>query len=285
MGHMTSFDARAVVLPSGERVPALGQGTWQMAEDPLRKNEEIAALRSGIELGMTLIDTAEMYSNGKAEELVGEAIAGRRDEVFVVSKVLPWNATRRGTISACERSLRRLRTDRLDLYLLHWPGRVPFDETLEAFQELQRTELIRYWGVSNLGYAGMEVLVKMRGGSEVTTDQVLYNLLARGIEYDLLPWSRGRGVPIMAYAPVAQGRLMRHAELTAVARGHGATPAQVALAWTIRQPGLITIPKASSSEHVVENRRALDLTLSDEDLARLDRAFPPPTGPEPPDMR
>jgi diketogulonate reductase-like aldo/keto reductase len=275
---------RTTRLPSGEVVPVLGQGTWHMAEDPRRREEEIAALRLGLDLGMTLIDTAEMYGEGAAEELVGEAIAGRRREVFLVSKVLPDHATRRGTIVACEGSLQRLGTDRLDLYLLHWRGLVPLEETLEAFSTLARAGKIRYWGVSNFDVSDMEELVGLPGGSAVATDQVLYNLLRRGIEYDLLPWCRERKLPIMAYSPIEQGRMLGHPTLQSVAARHHATPAQVALAWVLRQDGIITIPKAGTPAHVRENRAALELRLTAQDLAALDRAFPPPTGPQPLEM-
>jgi diketogulonate reductase-like aldo/keto reductase len=275
---------RTTKLPSGEAIPVLGQGTWHMAEGPRRRADEIAALRCGLDLGMTLIDTAEMYADGAAEQLVGEAIAGRRDEVFLVGKVLPHNATRRGTIAACERSLRRLGTDRLDLYLLHWRGQVPLAETLEAFVALTRTGKIRHWGVSNFDVADMEELEGTPGGGAVATDQVLYNLTRRGIEYDLLPWCRKRGIPIMAYSPVEQGRLLNHPQLQDIADRHRATPAQVALAWVVRQDGLVAIPKAGTPAHVRENRAALDILLTDEDLAALDRVFPPPTGPQPLEM-
>jgi diketogulonate reductase-like aldo/keto reductase len=275
---------RTTKLPSGEAIPVLGQGTWHMAEEPRRRADEIAALRCGLDLGMTLIDTAEMYADGAAEQLVGEAIAGRRDEVFLVSKVLPHNATSRGTIAACERSLRRLGTDRLDLYLLHWRSQVPLAETLEAFVALTRTGKIRHWGVSNFDAADMEELERTSGGGAVATDQVLYNLTRRGIEYDLLPWCRKRGIPIMAYSPVEQGRLLNHPQLQDIAERHRATPAQVALAWVVRQDGLVAIPKAGTPAHVRENRAALDILLTDEDLAALDRVFPPPTGPQPLEM-
>jgi diketogulonate reductase-like aldo/keto reductase len=275
---------RTTKLPSGEAIPVLGQGTWHMAEEPRRRADEIAALRCGLDLGMTLIDTAEMYADGAAEQLVGEAIAGRRDEVFLVSKVLPHNATSRGTIAACERSLRRLGTDRLDLYLLHWRGQVPLAETLEAFVALTRTGKIRHWGVSNFDVADMEELERTPGGGAVATDQVLYNLTRRGIEYDLLPWCRKRGIPVMAYSPVEQGRLLNHPQLQDIAERHRATPAQVALAWVVRQDGLVAIPKAGTPAHVRENRAALDILLTDEDLAALDRVFPPPTGPQPLEM-
>ena len=283
-GNMTTTDVRQVSLPSGEAVPVLGQGTWHMAEDPHRRIQEIAALRLGLDLGMTLIDTAEMYADGDTEELVGEAISGRRDEVFLVSKVLPQHATRRGTIVACERSLKRLGTDHLDLYLLHWRGGVPLQETVDAFHVLQHTGLIRHWGVSNFDLASMQELVALPGGGDVTTNQVLYNLTRRGIEHDLLPWCRKHGLPVMAYSPIEQGRLTHHTVLEAVAAGHAATPAQVALAWVVRQPGIIAIPKASHPDHVIENRAALELHLTDQDLAWLELAFPPPDGPQPLEM-
>jgi diketogulonate reductase-like aldo/keto reductase len=273
-----------IKLPSGETVPLLGQGTWGMAEDPRRRQDEIAALRLGLDLGLTLIDTAEMYASGGAEELVAEAIAGRREEVFLVSKVLPNHATRRGTIAACERSLQRLKTDRIDLYLLHWREDLPLDETLEAFAELIRAGKIRYWGVSNFDVSDMEDLVALPGGSAVATNQVLYNLTRRGIEYDLLPWCRARDLPLMAYSPIEQGRMLTHPVLQNVAARHGATPAQVGLAWLLRQENLIVIPKAGRPAHVRENRAALDLRLTEQDLAELDRAFPAPTEKRPLEM-
>ncbi|HEX2910617.1 MAG TPA: aldo/keto reductase [Chloroflexia bacterium] len=275
---------RTTRLPSGEAVPVLGQGTWNMGEEPRHKSEEIEALRLGLDLGMSLIDTAEMYGNGTAEELVGQAIEGRRDEVFLVSKVLPSNASRKATISACESSLRRLRTDRMDLYLLHWRGRTPLTETLEAFETLQKAGKIRNWGVSNFDPSDMEELFRLAGGEKVATNQVLYNLTRRGIEYDLLPWCQERNVPVMAYSPVEQGRLLDHPELQRVAARHSSTPAQVALAWVLRQQQVIAIPKAGSLAHVRDNRAALDLSLTDDDLAALDRAFPPPSGPVPLEM-
>jgi diketogulonate reductase-like aldo/keto reductase len=281
---MLATAVRTIELPSGDTMPALGQGTWHLGEDSRRRKDELAALRLGIDLGMSLIDTAEMYGDGAAEKLVGEAIAGRRDEVFLVSKVLPQHATRRGTVVACEQSLRRLGTDRLDLYLLHWRGGVPLQETVDAFRVLQNNNLIRYWGVSNFDLADMQELVGLPGGSDVATDQVLYNLTRRGIEYDLLPWCRERGLPIMAYSPIEQGQLTRHTVLDAVAAGHAATPAQVALAWVVRQPGIITVPKAGDPDHVLENRAALELHLTEEDLAWLELAFPPPSGPQPLDI-
>lgn len=269
-------------LPSGESVPIFGLGTWRMGENRNRRKDEIAALRAGIDLGMTLIDTAEMYADGEAEEIVAEAVKGRRNKVFIVSKVLPSNATRRGTIAACERSLRHLHTDRIDLYLLHWRGTAPLRDTVEAFSELVRAGKIRYWGVSNLDFADMEELVGVPGGSAVATNQLLYNLSRRGIEYDLVPWCHRHGVPIMAYSPIDQGgRLLRHPALKEIAARHDATPAQVALAWLLRQDGMIVIPKAGAVEHARENRAALGLHLTKDDLADLDRAFPAPRAARP----
>lgn len=275
---------RHIKLPSGEMVPVLAQGTWGMAEKPRNRAAEIAALRLGLDLGMTLIDTAEMYADGAAEQLVGEAIAGRRDEVYLVSKVLPENATRSGTIAACERSLRRLGTDRLDLYLLHWRGFVPLAETVEAFSELQRSGKIRHWGVSNFDLPDMQELVAIAGGAAVATNQVLFNLTRRGIEFDLLPWARERRLPTMAYSPVEQGRLLSHRALKAVSARHKATPAQVALAWLLRQDDLIVVPKSVQPSHIRENAAALDLALTADDLAEIDRDFPPPRAKRPLEM-
>jgi diketogulonate reductase-like aldo/keto reductase len=267
---------RTTQLPSGEVVPVLGQGTWQLGDHPGRREEELKVLRLGLDLGMTLIDTAEMYGDGAAEELVGEAIAGRRNKVFLVSKVLPEHATRRGTIAACERSLTRLNTDHLDLYLLHWRGEIALEETLAGFDALMRAGKIRRWGVSNFDVSDMEELVGLRGGSAVMTDQVLYNLMRRGIEFDLRPWCRERRIPIMAYSPVEQGLLAANSKLQDIVARHDATPAQVALAWIVRQEGIIAIPKAGTPEHVRENRAALDIVLDEKDLVELDRVFPPP---------
>jgi len=278
---LTTTAIRTTKLPSGEAVPVLGQGTWHLAEGKHPRDEEIRALRVGLDLGMTLIDTAEMYADGGAEELVGEAIAGRREEVFLVSKVLPQNATRRGTITACDRSLRRLRTDRIELYLLHWRETVPLQETVEAFQELVQTGKIRHWGVSNFDVSDMRELVALPFGSDVSTDQVLYNLTRRGIEYDLLPWCSERNIPIMAYSPIEQGRMLRHPTLVRIANHHDATPAQVALRWVSRLNKIIAIPGSGSAQHTRENRAALDIRLTDRDFKELDRAFPPPDGPTP----
>ena len=266
-------------LPSGTGMPVLGLGTWHMGEVASRRREEVAALRLGLDLGMNLVDTAELYGDGGAEEVVAGALAGRRDQVFLVSKVLPSNASRAGTVAACQRSLRRLRTDRIDLYLLHWRGPVPLAETVEAFETLARAGQIRGWGVSNLDPADMQELWSVPGGQGVLTDQVLYNPSRRGIEPDLLPWCRAHRIPIMAYSPIEQGRILKRKALREVAARHGATPAQVALAWAMRDGGVCVIPKASSQAHVEENRKALDLKLTGEDLADIDRAFPAPEEP------
>lgn len=271
----------AIRLPSGDAIPVLGQGTWHMGEDAARHTDEVAALRLGLDLGMTLIDTAELYGGGAAEELVAEAIAGRRDEAFLVSKVLPVNASRHGTIEACERSLRRLGTDRLDLYLLHWRGVLPLEKTVEAFEELVDAGKIRHWGVSNFDALDLAELMTVAGGDAVETDQVLYNLAHRGVDVGLLPFCRDRGLPIMAYSPTDRGRLLDHVAVKAVAARHDATPAQVAIAWLLRQEGVNTIPQAGTPAHVRENRAALDLQLTKEDLAALDLAFPPPSEPKP----
>ena len=271
-------------LPSGEAVPVLGQGTWRMGENRRQRASEIAALRHGLDLGLTLIDTAEMYADGAAEEVVGEAIAGRRAEVFLVSKVLPHHASPRGMVAACRASLQRLGVDQLDLYLLHWRGGEPLQNTVRGFQTLLDEGLIRYWGVSNFDPDDMAELFALPGGRAVATNQVLYNLARRGIEWDLLPDSQRRGIPLMSYSPIEQGRLLDHPTLAAVARRHQATSAQVALAWVLRQPQVIVIPKAGTPAHVQENRDALAITLTAQDLAELDRAFPAPTRQQPLEM-
>lgn len=275
---------RSTTLPQGEAVPALGQGTWGMAEGRHSRDEEITALRTGLDLGMTLIDTAEMYANGGAEQLVGEAIHGRRSEVFLVSKVLPQNASQTGTIAACERSLKRLNTKWIDLYLLHWRGPIPLEETVQAFDELVQLGKIRYWGVSNFDVSDMEELFNLSSGTSAATDQVLYNLTRRGIEYDLLPWCLGRNMAVMAYSPVEQGRVLDHPELLRIAKQHNAKPSQIALAWVLRQDKVIAIPRAGSPAHVRENRGALEVRLSKQELADLDRAFSPPTHKRPLEM-
>jgi diketogulonate reductase-like aldo/keto reductase len=273
---MTATTIRAVSLPNGTTVPALGMGTWYMGDDPDGHDIELAALRTGIEIGLTLIDTAEMYADGAAEELVGQAIAGRRDGVFLVSKVLPSHATRRGTVEACRGSLRRLGTDHLDMYLLHWRGRVPLAETVEAFEELVQTGLIGCWGVSNFDAPDMEELVAVPGGVRVQTDQVLYNLARRGPEYDLIPWCREAGMPLMAYSPVDHGRLIEHSAVQDMATTKGVTPAQLAIAWVLRLPDVFAVAKASNRAHVFENRAALEIGFTEAELALLDRIFPPP---------
>jgi len=263
-------------LPSGEPVPTYGLGTWMMGESEKKRAGELAAIKLGLDLGITLIDTAEMYGDGEAENIVGDAIAGRRDELFIVSKVLPENASRKDTIAACERSLKRLRTDRIDLYLLHWRGSTPLSHTLKAFAELQHSGKIRHWGVSNFDTDDMEELVTLPGGEKCATNQVLYNLKRRRIEYDLVPFCRARKIPVMAYSPIEQGRLLGISVLQTVAGRHGATPAQVALAWLLSQEGTIVIPKATDPKHARDNIAALDLRLTAEDYADLDRAFPSP---------
>ena len=268
---------KTVTFAQKDEVPALGQGSWYMGDEPSRKADEIASLRRGIELGMTLIDTAEMYGSGKSESVVGEAIAPMRDDVFLVSKVLPFNASHEGTIEACEASLSRLGTDRLDLYLLHWPGPHPLEETIAAFEALQKAGKIRHWGVSNFDLNDMTELMSSQGGDQVATNQVLYNLTRRGIEWDLLPQAREDGFPIMAYSPIEQARLLSKPDLASLASDLSLTPAQLALAWVIRKSGLVAIPKAGTVAHVEENARALEIDLSDETLTELDRLFPPPT--------
>ena len=267
-----------VTLPGGETVPALGQGTWYMGEDASARADEVRALQEGIELGMTLIDTAEMYASGGAEGVVGEAVAGRRDDVFLVSKVLPHHAGYDDCLHACEQSLARLGTDRLDLYLLHWRGGIPLEETLEAFERLLDDGMIGAWGVSNFDANDMSELLALPGGDAVATDQVLYNLTRRWPEAGLLQGCRELAIPLMAYSPIEQGRMLRHPALAEVAERHGVTAAQVALAWLLEHDDVIVIPKAASLEHVRENRQALALELTSDDLATLDAAFPAPRG-------
>lgn len=266
------------------KLPRLGQGTWNMGDRPARRAEEIAALREGIALGLTLIDTAEMYGDGRSESLVGEAIAGQRDRVFLVTKALPSNASRKGVARSCEASLKRLKTDHVDLYLLHWMGSHPLEETLRGFEDLLAAGKIRSWGVSNLDIDEMQKLVSLPGGKACVTDQVLYNLSRRGIEYDLLPWCAKNDISIMAYSPVEQGRILGDKALARVAQRLGATPAQVALAWTLRHDAMVSIPKAASAAHVRENRKALELKLDAQALSELDQAFPAPRGATPLEM-
>ncbi len=268
---------RTVRLPDGTEVPALGQGTWHMGERGNAAKAEVAALKLGIELGMTLIDTAEMYGNGGAEEVVADAAAGQRDKLFIVSKVYPQNASRSGVPEACDRSLMRLRTDRIDLYLLHWRGSHPLAETVEAFEKLREAGKIRHWGVSNFDTRDMQGLMKLPDGSNCATNQVLYHAGSRGIEFDLLPWAAAEKMPLMAYSPVGQGgSLLRSKALAAVAKRHNATPAQIAIAWTMRHDNVITIPKASDQQHVRENAACGAIVLTAEDLAAIDAAHSPP---------
>lgn len=267
---------RTTKLPAGVDVPVLGIGTWRMGEQPERRRHELDALVCALDNGMTLVDTAEMYGDGAAEELVGEALAGRRQEAFIVSKVLPQHASRKGTIAACEASLKRMATDYIDLYLLHWRGGVPLAETVDALERLASNGKIRHWGVSNFDTDDMEELVALPGGRNVQANQVLYNLMRRGIEFDLLPWSRRHAMPVMAYSPLEQGVLLREAEVLRLADEYSTTPAQIALAWVLRDEQVIAIPKAGTPRHVKQARAALDLRLSPIDMQALDRAFPPP---------
>jgi diketogulonate reductase-like aldo/keto reductase len=261
-------------LPGEKFIPRLGQGTWRMGERLDRHQSEVRALQLGFDLGMTLVDTAEMYGEGRAEVLVGQAIAGRRKDVFLVSKVYPHRASRNGVVTACEQSLQRLKTDYLDLYLLHWRGSIPLAETLEGFVQLKQKGMIREFGVSNFDNDDMKELVGLPGGEEVFTNQVLYNLTRRGIEWDLLPWCRQRKIPLMAYSPVEQGRLP--AKMDSIARKVNGNRFQLALAWLLHQDVLV-IPKAASEAHVIENRKALDIQISEEIVSELNALFPPPT--------
>jgi diketogulonate reductase-like aldo/keto reductase len=271
-------------LPSGISVPALGLGTWQMGEDSRKAAVEIESLKRGLDLGLTLVDTAEMYGEGGAEKITAEAIAGQREQVFLVSKVYPWNASRKGVVEACERSLDRLKTDRLDLYLLHWRGEHPLTETVAGFEELRRAGKIGAWGVSNFDIDDMEELMEVPDGGNCAANQVLYNLSRRGIEYDLLPWCQQRGIPVMAYSPIEQGRLARSGELIRIAKAYQATPAQVALAFLLERDGVIAIPKSANPDRVAENAEAVDLDLSEADWTVLDAAFPPPSRKAPLEM-
>lgn len=274
---------KQIVFTKEVTLPAIGQGTWYMGENASYRRAEVSALRAGVEHGLTLIDTAEMYADGGAEEVVGEALNGIRDRVFLVSKVYPWNAGGRKAIAACEGSLRRLRTDCLDLYLLHWSGSFSFEETVEAMETLIAQGKIRRWGVSNLDVDEMQALWQVAGGNQCATNQVLYHLASRGIEYDLLPWCQQHQLPVMAYSPLAQaGRLrsglLNHPVVNDIARSHSATAAQILLAWVISHQGVMAIPKAASVEHVQQNAAALSITLSAQELAALDKAYPAPKG-------
>jgi diketogulonate reductase-like aldo/keto reductase len=272
---------QTVTLRDGTVLPAIGQGTWNMGDDQSRRAEEIAALQAGIEAGMTLIDTAEMYGEGRSEELVGEAIRGRRDEVFLVSKVYPHNAGGNKLVQSCEQSLKRLGTDHLDLYLLHWRGRIPLQETIEGMQRLIADGKIRRWGVSNLDVDDMNELMRISGAEQCAVNQVLYHLGSRGIEYDLLPWQQEHGMPVMAYSPLAQAgslrrELIQHPVVQQIADEHGAEPFQIMLSWCIRSGSVIAIPKASSVDHAKSNAQAAAIQLSEQQLQQLDEAFPAP---------
>ena len=264
-------------LPSGEDIPVFGLGTWMMGENADLRAREVATIQAALDLGISLIDTAEMYADGEAEAVIGEALHGRRSEVQLVSKVLPWNASFDGTLEACKRSLRRLGTDYLDLYLLHWRGDYPLDQTVAAFEQLKAEGFIRNWGVSNFDTDDMEELFAIENGDRCATNQVLYNLSRRGVEYDLLPWCRKKGLPVMAYSPIEQGRLLRHPDLIHIAKAYQATPAQVALAYLRQQDRVIAIPKTSHPDRLHENLGSLEISLTANDLVRLDAAFPPPT--------
>lgn len=272
---------RTIPLSSGQAIPVLGMGTWRMGENSQHRQSEIDALRHGLDLGFSLIDTAEMYGEGGAEEVIAEALANRRSEAFLVSKVYPHNASRQGAIAACERSLKRLNTDYLDLYLLHWRGSVPLSETLEAFQTLQQAGKIRSYGVSNFDLEDMAEAASLEGGEAIALNQVLYNLSRRGVEWNVLPWCRQHSMPVMAYSPIEQGRLLDNGALKDIARSRGVTIAQIAIAWLLHQENVVAIPKSSRIEHVEENYAALALALSAEELATLNKAFPGPTRPTP----
>ncbi len=279
MKQIQHLEMTTVRLPSGEHVPAFGMGTWRMGEDPAARREEIATLRLGLDHGAALIDTAEMYGDGLAEELVGEAISGRRDAVFLVTKVLPTHASRAGVKAACQRSLRRLKTDHIDLYLLHWPGNFPVSETMEAFLALQQAGQIRHYGVSNFSLDELKELWAVPGGKGIQTNQLLYNLTRRSIEWDLLPWLRRHRIPTMAYSPIEQAGLASHPELAGFADQYHMTAAQAALAWLLAQDEVIVIPKTSRPQRLEENLEALKQPLNSSQLAELDRLFPPPSGP------
>ncbi|HEV7715781.1 MAG TPA: aldo/keto reductase [Steroidobacteraceae bacterium] len=276
---------KTVTLPSGERVPAFGMGTYRMAETRSKRAAELATLRLGLDLGITVIDTAEMYGEGAAEEMVAEAIHGRRDGLFIVTKVYPHNASREGTIEACERSLHRLGTDRIDLYLLHWRGSEELADTLEAFVALQKAGKIRHYGVSNFDVSDLEELWSAPGGAAIATNQVLYNLMRRGIEWSLLPWMHKRHVPVMAYSPIEEAQLARNRKLADYAQTLGMTPSQLALAWLLAKDDVMVIPKTGNPDRLRENLRALDFDLTAEHLAQLDKLFPPPARPRPLEMR
>ena len=268
---------KTIQLRSRREIPILGQGTWRMGEKASQKQAEINALRLGIDLGMTLIDTAEMYGEGGAEEVVAEAISGRREEIYLVSKFYPYNASYDGLIAACDRSLSRLNTDRLDLYLLHWRGSVPLSETIAGLQHLKQAGKILDYGVSNFDTDDMEEAESLSGGKEIVTNQVLYNLMRRGVEWDLVPWCKERNIPIMAYSPVEQRAFVGNSKLEDIAAKHNASTTQIALSWLLHQDKVISIPKAVNQDHVRKNHAALEIQLSEADLQEIDRAFKPPS--------
>lgn len=274
---------KTIDLPTGVKVPALGLGTWRMGEEAGQRKREIAAVRLALEMGYRLIDTAEMYGEGGAEEVVGAALTAaiadrtvRREDVFVVTKVYPHNASRKGTVAACERSLARLGIDRADLYLLHWPGQHPLAETVAAFEALEAAGRIGAWGVSNFDVAQMQALAKVKGGERCAANQVYYSASERGIEFDLLDWQRQRAIPTMAYCPIDQGALATDATFARVGKRHGVSGAQAALAWVMRQPDVIAIPKAVRESHLRDNLAAAEIALAEADLAEIDAAFAPP---------
>ncbi|MBE7897760.1 aldo/keto reductase [Paenibacillus polymyxa] len=286
---MSQHKRSAITWTDGREVPLIGQGTWYMGEKASLRQEEVRALQLGFELGMTLVDTAEMYAEGGAEEIVGEAIRGRRDDVYLVSKAYPHHADRQGLAQACEASLTRMRTEYVDMYLLHWRGNIPLEETIQGMEKLREQGKIRNWGVSNLDKSDMEELWSLNNGKACAVNQVLYHAASRGIEYDLLPWSRTHGVPVMAYCPIAQGGRLRRGLLenpvmVDIAASHGVTPSQIALAWVIRDGDVWAIPKAVHESHVRENAAAASIRLTPEQLQQIDEAFPPPTRKQPLDM-
>ena len=266
---------------SGQAIPVLGKGTWRMGENRRSFDDEEKALRHGLSLGLSLIDTAEMYGEGGAEEVVGKAIAGKRSDVFLVSKVYPHNASSKGAVAACERSLKRLNTDYIDLYLLHWRGSEPLADTLEAFEILKQAGKIRDYGVSNFDVDDMEEAFQLPMGKQIVTNQILYNLGRRGVEHDLLPWCKQQNVVVMAYSPIEQGRLLGNKTLEKVGKEKGVSGAQVAIAWLLHQESIIVIPKSSRLEHIEQNVAAQSIKLSPEEMTELDTAFPAPSRPIP----
>lgn len=274
---------KTILLPDGTAIPKIGQGTWYLGDDPAARNEEISALRKGVSLGMTLIDSAEMYGNGRSEKLVGEAIASlKREELFLVSKVYPHHAGRDDIFRCCDASIRRMNAGYLDLYLLHWRGSIPLSETVECMEELVKRGKIRRWGVSNFDTDDMEELFRVKNGERCAVNQVLYHLGSRGVEYDLLPWLKNHGVPLMAYCPLAQAGVLRRSLLTdrtvlQLAERHQVSPVQILLAFVVSRENVFAIPKSSTVEHTVQNAAAGDIILSEEEIEKLNKAFPAPS--------